>query len=129
MDVLARSLRTGVDETIAVVVPTIGDPFFASMIEEIERAAFEGRIKVLVATNSRDPQEEQRVIDSLLARRVAGIIVTPFLADYSFLTAVRTRWSSWTVDPKGWIPERFLSTTTDGPSGRPSTCVGMVISG
>ena len=43
VDVLARSLRTGVDETIAVVVPTIGDPFFASMIEEIERAAFEGR--------------------------------------------------------------------------------------
>lgn len=90
VDVLARSLRTGVDETIAVVVPTIGDPFFASMIEEIERAAFEGGIKVLVATNSRDPREEQRVIDSLLARRVAGIIVTPFLADYSFLTVVRT---------------------------------------
>ena len=39
------------------------------------------------------------------------------------------RWSSWTVDPKGWIPGRFLSTTTNGPSGRPSTCVGTVISG
>ncbi len=84
VDVLARSLRTGVDETIAVVVPTIGAPFFASMIEEVERAAFEGGIKVLVATNSRDPREEQRVIDSLLARRVAGIIVTPYLADTRF---------------------------------------------
>lgn len=90
VDVLARSLRKGVDETIAVVVPTIGDPFFASMIEEIERATFEHGTKLLVATNSRDPREEQRVIEGLLARRVAGVIVTPFLADYSFVESVRT---------------------------------------
>lgn len=90
VDVLARSLRTGVDETIAVVVPTIGDPFFASMIEEIERATFSLGIKLLVATNSRDPQEEERVIHGLLARRVAGIIVTPYSADYSFLDTIPT---------------------------------------
>lgn len=90
VDVLARSLRTGVDETIAVVVPTIGDPFFASMIEEIERATFSLGIKLLVATNSRDPQEEEGVIHGLLARRVAGIIVTPYSADYSFLNTIAT---------------------------------------
>lgn len=90
VDVVARSLRTGVDETIAVVVPTIGDPFFASMIEEIEREVYKQGVKLLVATNSRDPQEEQRVINGLLARRVAGIIVTPYTADYSFLDSVRT---------------------------------------
>jgi LacI family transcriptional regulator len=90
VDVLARSLRTGVDETIAVLVPTIGDPFFASIIEEIERATFDLGIKLLVATNSRDPQEEERVIHGLLARRVAGIIVTPFAADYSFIKTVPT---------------------------------------
>ncbi len=90
VDVVARSLRTGVDETIAVVVPTIGDPFFASMIEEIEREVYTQGVKLLVATNSRDAEEEQRVINGLLARRVAGIIVTPYTADYSFLDSVRT---------------------------------------
>jgi len=90
VDAVARSLRTGVDKTIAVVVPTIGDPFFASMIEEIERATYEDGTKLLVATNSRDPEEEQRVIDGLLARRVAGIIVTPYTADYSFVETVAT---------------------------------------
>ena len=44
VDVLARSLRTGVDETIAVVVPTIGDPFFASMIEEIQETLSPGLV-------------------------------------------------------------------------------------
>lgn len=102
VDAVARSLRTGVDETIAVVVPTIGDPFFASMIEEIERETYEGGTKLLVATNSRDPEEEQRVIHGLLARRVAGIIVTPYTADYSFLSTVAT-------------PVIFLDRRPEGP--------------
>ena len=102
VDAVARSLRTGVDETIAVVVPTIGDPFFASMIEEIERETYEDGTKLLVATNSRDPEEEQRVIHGLLARRVAGIIVTPYTADYSFLSTVAT-------------PVVFLDRRPEGP--------------
>jgi LacI family transcriptional regulator len=63
VDLMARSLRKGVDDTLGIVVPTIGDPFFAQAIEEV---------------------------DGLLARRVAGLIITPFTADYSFLETVRT---------------------------------------
>ena len=36
VDLMARSLRKGVDDTVGIVVPTIGDPFFAKAIEEIE---------------------------------------------------------------------------------------------
>ncbi len=114
VDVLARSLRKGVDETIAIVVPTIGDPFFASMIEEIERAVFEHGTKLLVATNFREPDQELQVIHGLLARRVSGVIVTPFLADYSFVETIGTplvfldrqpeglRAGAIRVDDRGW---------------------------
>lgn len=90
VDVMARTLRRGIDDTIGVVVPTIGDPFFAAALEEIERLALERNINLLVASNSSDPTVERSVVDGLLARRVAGLIVVPYSADYGFLHHVRT---------------------------------------
>lgn len=90
VDLVARSLRRGVDDTIGIVVPTIGDPFFAKMLEEIEQMAVSRGIKLLVASNSRSASEEREIVDGLLARRVAGIIITPSSGDYGFLSTVRT---------------------------------------
>jgi LacI family transcriptional regulator len=90
VDLMARSLRKGVDDTLGIVVPTIGDPFFAQAIEEVEQMVLPQGINLLVASNSRDPKLERKVVDGLLARRVAGLIITPFTADYSFLETVRT---------------------------------------
>jgi LacI family transcriptional regulator len=90
VDVMARTLRRGVDDAIGVVVPTIGDPFFASMLEEIERVALERDISILVASNSRDMSAERQVIDGLLARKVAGMVIAPYSADYGFLRTIRT---------------------------------------
>ena len=90
VDLMARSLRRGVDDTVGVVVPTLGDPFFALAIEEIEHMALQRDINLLVASNSRNADLERKVIDGLLARRVAGLIVVPFSADYSFLKHVST---------------------------------------
>lgn len=90
VDVTARSLRRGVDDTIGVVVPTIGDPFFAKAIEEIEQRSLEIGIKLLVASNSRSGDAEREIVEGLIARRVAGLIVTPGMADYSFLDRIAT---------------------------------------
>ena len=81
VDLMARSLRKGVDDTVGIVVPTIGDPFFAKAIEEIEQMALPRGINLLVASNSRDPKSERKVVDGLLARRVSGLIITPFSTD------------------------------------------------
>ena len=90
VDVTARSLRRGVDDTIGVVVPTIGDPFFAKAIEEIEQRSLEMGVKLLVASNSHSAETEREIVEGLLARRVAGLIVTPEFADYSFLARIPT---------------------------------------
>ena len=90
VDLMARSLRKGVDDTVGIIVPTIGDPFFATAIEEIEQMALPRGVNLLVASNSRNPDIERKVVDGLLARRVAGLIITPYSTDYSFLERVRT---------------------------------------
>lgn len=90
VDIMARTLRRGVDDAVGVVVPTIGDPFFATMLEEIEQLAIDRSISILVASNSRNPKSERAVIEGLLARRVAGMLIAPFSTDYSFLSALST---------------------------------------
>ncbi len=90
VDVMARSLRKGVDDTVGVIVPTIGDPFFATMIEEIESIALEQNLNVFIASNSRTPSTERRVVEGMLARRVAGMIIAPFMTDFGFLANINT---------------------------------------
>ncbi len=90
VDLMARSLRKGVDDTVGVVVPTIGDPFFATMVEEIEGIALEQNLEVFIARGSRTPGIEQRVVERMLARRVAGLIIVPFMTDFGFLANMDT---------------------------------------
>jgi LacI family transcriptional regulator len=90
VDVTARSLRRGVDDTIGIVVPTIGDPFFATAIQEIERRSLGMGAKLLVASNSHSAQAEREIVEGLIGRRVAGLIITPEYADYSFLQRTPT---------------------------------------
>ena len=85
VDLLARSLRKGVDDVLAVVVPTIGDKFFATAIEEIEAVALERDTQIIIASNHQDPIKEKQIIRQLEQRRVSGMVIVPNVADYSFM--------------------------------------------
>jgi len=85
VDLLARSLRKGVDDVLAVVVPTIGDKFFATAIEEIEAVALDRDTQIIIASNHQDPIKEKQIIRQLEQRRVSGMIIVPNSADYSFM--------------------------------------------
>jgi LacI family transcriptional regulator len=84
-DPLARSLRRGTDETVGVVVDEVGDPFFASVIGEIERMALDRGVTVIIASTRRLPDREHIVLDGLLQRRVAGLIIASICDDHSSL--------------------------------------------
>lgn len=84
-DPLARSLRRGTDETVGVVVDEVGDPFFASVIGEIERMALDRGVTVIIASTRRLPDRERIVLDGLLQRRVAGLIIASVCDDHSSL--------------------------------------------
>ncbi|MDQ1735083.1 MAG: LacI family transcriptional regulator [Pseudonocardiales bacterium] len=86
-DPLARSLRRGTDDTIGVVVDEVSDPFFASVIGEIERMALDRAMTVIVASTQRLVDREHIVIDGLLQRRVAGLIIASVSHDHAHLKA------------------------------------------
>ena len=84
-DLMARSLRGGTDATIGLVVESIADPFFASLIEAVEDAGSEQGRSVLVASTHGDQDRESRVLQELLRRRVSGLLLVPTSSDHSWL--------------------------------------------
>ena len=85
VDLIARSLRTGVDNVIGVIIQSIGDPFFAEVVDEIELEANRRGINVIVGSTHGSVERENYLVQSFKQRRVAGMIITPQDLDYSFM--------------------------------------------
>lgn len=101
---LARSLRTGRDEAVALVVERLGDPFFASMTESVEEAAHEAGLFLIIASAGESAAQERAVISGLLHRSVCGLIARPSHLDFA-----KERFAIGT----GGVPVVFV----DRPSG------------
>ena len=73
----ARGLITGRTGNVAVIVPDITNPHFASLVRSVERSARQGDLQVLLVDTGEHPDEEVRAAESL-SREVDGfIIVSP----------------------------------------------------
>ena len=89
-DAVARSLRAGTDLSIGFVVESIADPFFSEVIDSVETAMARYGRPVLVASTHRDDLREQQVVQRMLHRRVAGLLLAPTSGDHSWLRPDRT---------------------------------------
>lgn len=73
-DAVARGLRKGRTNTLGVVVPDLGNPFFAPMIRGIENNLEGHGLMALIAETQDDRGRLSRVLDHLRGRRVDAII-------------------------------------------------------
>lgn len=75
MDYLARGLRSGRTGFVALVVPSLAEPYFAALAESVIRAAREHRLSVLVETTGNAPEIEREVLQGSLTRMVDGVLL------------------------------------------------------
>ncbi len=71
----AAFLAGGLPTALGVVLPGLRNPFFESVIAEVNRHAEDLGLLPLVVTTGNDPLREQTVIRKLLEMRVAGCVV------------------------------------------------------
>jgi LacI family transcriptional regulator len=74
---LARGLimqRTG---SIGVIVPNVINLFFAEVLQRIENVARGRGYHVVLSISEENPEEEATCLDTLIKRRVDGIIIAP----------------------------------------------------
>ena len=75
-DYVASSLRRGDTGTIGVLVPRLTDTVTAMFYEAVSQAAARQGYFTVVATCGNDPDTEERATQSLLDRRVDGLILS-----------------------------------------------------
>ncbi len=73
----ARSLRLQRSETIGLVVPNLGNPFFARLMAELERCCQGRNLMLLTASSHEDPELEARAVRQLLDRSIDGLVLAP----------------------------------------------------
>ena len=83
VDRLAAQLRSGRSRVVAVLVPSLENPFFTSIIASIERQARRGGFEIIVASSSdqegaNDQEDFERArLAALLSWRPLGVVVLP----------------------------------------------------
>ena len=73
---MARNLSSKRSNTIGVVVPKIAHFFFSSVIESIYDTAFHNNYEIILTVSQESAAREIKHIESLLAMRVDGLIVS-----------------------------------------------------
>lgn len=74
-DALAASLRTGRSRLVGVVVPDIANPVFGPILRGIESALAAAGYSCLLANVGQDEDEQLRLVEELMERRVDGLIL------------------------------------------------------
>jgi LacI family transcriptional regulator, galactose operon repressor len=74
---IASALRRSRTDTVGMVVPSITNPFFTSLVEGVEHALQDSGQQLFLCSSRSDPTLEMQRLRSLVARQVDGIVISP----------------------------------------------------
>jgi LacI family transcriptional regulator len=120
-NLLARTFRAGRDTAIAIAVPDLSDPFFATLTHAIVQVAHQRGVAVVIANMGYEPDDERPAMEALLHRMVVGAIATPISDDQSYLRRWQPKTPVVFVDrtPTGIVADSIVS--DDHGGGRAAT--------
>ncbi|WP_188857575.1 LacI family DNA-binding transcriptional regulator [Oceanobacillus indicireducens] len=85
---VARSLIHKKTYTIGLMVPDIADPFFSSIAVGVEQTLSNNGYQVIYGNTSRDSLKEKQFLESILDRKVDGVILTPNILDQESISTL-----------------------------------------
>ncbi|WP_282605949.1 LacI family DNA-binding transcriptional regulator [Pelagibius sp. Alg239-R121] len=80
---IGRNLKTSRTRTFGVLLPSLSNPIFGEVLEGVQTAALAAGYSIAITCSNYREQEEKHAIDTLLANRVDGLILTVADADNS----------------------------------------------
>jgi LacI family transcriptional regulator len=75
VNTFARGLKDQRSMTIGMLLPDLANPLFPPMVRGIEDELRRAGYALILANTDRDPEQEQALLDVLLARQVDGLIL------------------------------------------------------
>ena len=115
---IARELRVGsLSNLVGMIISDLANPFYAGLAAGAEERLAQEGLDLILATARDDGERERNLIESLLERRVRGLIIVPSGEDYSHLHQERKRGFSFVFADR---PAPYLdadSVTVDNRGG------------
>ncbi len=104
-NLVARGLAQGKTLTLALVVPTISNPFFAEVVEEVARIADRHDYELLLSMTHNSPEEGKRHLERMASRWVDGFIVMGMAGNITDILSLKKSGkevvlSVWNQDPR-----------------------------
>ena len=84
----ARSLILGRSRVVALVVPDIGNPFYARLAKGVQDVCDASEVSVLICSTDRDAAKERRVCERLVRQTIDGICFVRYLVEDETLREV-----------------------------------------
>ncbi len=76
-NILAKSLKTGRSNTIAVIIPYLANPFQSQILEGAQQAAYERNYKLVFMQSRENADLERDSLRTLHQQNIDGVIITP----------------------------------------------------
>ncbi|WP_284311099.1 LacI family DNA-binding transcriptional regulator [Labrys miyagiensis] len=76
-NLLAVNFNRKAPKTIGMIVPSLVDPFYAALVEQVELSALDEGYWTIVLNSHGERSMEERAVRTLMSMRVAGSIVVP----------------------------------------------------
>ncbi|WGW11394.1 LacI family DNA-binding transcriptional regulator [Saxibacter everestensis] len=80
-NLVARALRSTRSNTIGLIVPDSGEPYFTELVRAVERATFAQGSLVLLGNSGFSAERERQYAESLSNMRVDGLLLVPAEVD------------------------------------------------
>ncbi|GAB4555917.1 MAG: LacI family DNA-binding transcriptional regulator GntR [Rhizobacter sp.] len=77
-DPAARALASARSSHVAVLIPLLTNTLFVDLLEAVHRTLLPAGYQTLIGVTHYDPLEEEQLLNSYMAHRPAGLIVTGF---------------------------------------------------
>lgn len=86
---LASSLRSGRTKTLAMIAGSMMNPFYAILMDLIQREAVQYGYSLFILCSQDDPDTELKAVQMALSRQVDGILITPCSFESPALSLLR----------------------------------------
>jgi len=81
----ARSLKTNISTEIAVIVPSIVNPYYTSIIKGMEEQFFRSNLGMLVYITGKNGRNPVETLESVRSRKMAGVVIAADSVEDSIL--------------------------------------------
>jgi len=117
---LARSLSRKQTATIGLIIPSLINPVFAEIADSLEKVCTAEGYMVMLCGTGRDPDKEKKLVETLRAKQVDGVVVIPSQAPQEMLIPLQQAYIP-TVVLEHDLPGVYCIAIDDRQGGRLAT--------